>query len=117
MGTYLWRGAASGLAAGACTGFFGAGGGMLLVFLLEKLCKLPEQRIFPASVRIMLPICLVSLVLSGSRVSLGTALPYLLGSLLGGLICLKLQSRVSPRWLHRGLGILMVLGGGRMLWT
>ena len=54
----------SGGAAGIINGLFGAGGGMVLVPLLTGTDGLDEQQIFPASVSVILPICMVSLLLS-----------------------------------------------------
>ena len=107
--------ALSGSAAGAVNGFFGAGGGSLLLPLLEKTGALEEDRLFPGSLRIMVPICLVSLLLSGKDIPLKAALPYLTGSLLGGILAGKI--RVSPEKLHRILGLLILLGGGKLLWS
>lgn len=57
-----WLGMAlSGLAAGAVAGLFGAGGGMVLVPLLTLLTPLEETEVFPSSITIILPICLVTL--------------------------------------------------------
>ncbi len=107
--------AAAGAIAGAVNGFFGAGGGMVLVPLLGKLCDLKEEELFPASIRIMLPVCLVSLLLTEGKLPFKESLPYLAGSLAGGLISLK--CRCNPKWLHRILGVLILIGGGRMLWS
>ena len=60
-----WLGMAlSGLAAGAVAGLFGAGGGMVLVPLLTLLTPLEESEVFPSSITIILPICLVTLAVS-----------------------------------------------------
>ena len=107
--------ALSGTAAGAVNGFFGAGGGSLLLPLLEKTNALEEDRLFPGSLRIMVPICLVSLLLSGENLPIKEALPYLLGSLLGGLLAGKI--RVPTRVLHKILGLLILFGGGKLLWS
>ena len=56
--------ALAGTAAGIINGLFGAGGGMVLVPLLTLLTDLEDREIFPASVSIMLPMCLVSLCIS-----------------------------------------------------
>ena len=50
--------ALSGAAAGFVNGFFGAGGGMLLVPLLIRLAKLEDRTAFSSSVCIVLPMCL-----------------------------------------------------------
>lgn len=62
-----WLGMAlSGLAAGAVAGLFGAGGGMVLVPLLTLLTPLEETEVFPSSITIILPICLVTLAVSAA---------------------------------------------------
>lgn len=81
-----WLGMAlSGLAAGAVAGLFGAGGGMVLVPLLTLLTPLEESEVFPSSITIILPICLVTLAVSAAvgTVPWQDALPYLFGSAAG----------------------------------
>lgn len=104
----------AGFAAGCITGLFGGGGGMVLVPLLSLLTPLQEQEIFPASIAIIFPICILSLVLAQS-VELMAALPYLPGSLLGGILAGKLGPKIPVVWLHRALGILILWGGFRYL--
>lgn len=112
-----WGIALAGLLAGCVTGLFGAGGGMILVPLLTLLSGIPESEIFPASISIILPICLVSLILTALDGSLSwrEAIPYLIGSTLGGIAAGKWGSHVPVLWLHRGLGALILWGGFRYL--
>lgn len=107
----------AGIGAGAVNGLFGAGGGMVLVPLLTWLTVLDDNEIFPASVSIILPICLVSLsiTLNPQDVPWGTALPYLLGSAVGGIAAGVFGKRIPTIWLHRLLGILIIWGGIRYL--
>lgn len=107
----------AGISAGAVNGLFGAGGGMVLVPLLTWLTKLEDDEVFPASVSIILPICLVSLSLTfqPGTVPWQTAIPYLLGSTVGGLLAGMFGKRIPTLWLHRGLGILILWGGIRYL--
>ena len=108
----------AGLGAGAVNGLFGAGGGMVLVPLLTLLTDLEEESIFPSSISIILPICLVSLgvtALTGT-VDLAAAAPYLVGSAAGGVAAGLWGKKIPVKWLHRGLGILIVWGGFRYLW-
>ncbi len=107
----------AGLGAGAVNGLFGAGGGMVLVPLLGLSHGLTEEEVFPASISIILPICLVSLAVTAwtGTIAWQQALPYLAGSAAGG-ICAGLWGRKIPvKWLHRGLGILILWGGVRYL--
>ena len=104
--------ALAGAAAGAVAGLFGAGGGMVLVPLLGLLVRMEDREIFPASVSIILPICLTSILVTGLSVGI---LRYLPGSALGGYLAGRWGRRIPTVWLHRGLGTLIVWGGIRYL--
>lgn len=112
-----YGGVLAGLAAGAVNGLFGAGGGMVLVPLLGLLTDRPQARIFASSLAIILPICLVSLTVTAltGTIAWEASLPYLAGSALGGLAAGLWGDRIPAKWLHRGLGLLIVWGGVRYL--
>ena len=107
----------AGACAGAVNGLFGAGGGMVLVPLLTTLTDLQDDEVFPASVSIILPVCLVSLSVTFQRGLLlwDDVLPYLLGSAVGGIIAGIWGKRIPTLWLHRLLGIFILWGGIRYL--
>jgi uncharacterized membrane protein YfcA len=109
--------ALAGIGAGAINGLFGAGGGMVLVPLLTWLTKLEDDEIFPASVSIILPICLVSLSLTFQKgtVPWDTVWLYLFGSAAGGVLAGFLGKQIPTLWLHRLLGVLILWGGIRYL--
>lgn len=107
----------AGGAAGLVNGLFGAGGGMVLVPMLGERTGLSEQERFPASVAIIAPICIVSLLFSGKwELQFMQTLPYLVGSALGGIAAGLWGRKIPTVWLHRGLGILILWGGIRYLW-
>ena len=110
--------AAAGFCAGAVTGLFGAGGGMVLVPLLTLLTDLDDKQIFPTSICIIAPICIVCLVQLAWEAPLPwkEAAPYLVGSAAGGFLSGKLGQRIPVLWLHRLLGLLILWGGIRYLW-
>lgn len=87
---------------------------MVLVPLLTLLTPLQEQEVFPASIAIIFPICIVSLLMAQS-VDFQAALPYLCGSLLGGFLAGRFGQHIPVIWLHRTLGILILGGGLRYL--
>lgn len=102
----------AGLLAGVCNGLFGAGGGLLLVPLLIGWVGLEEKQAFATSVAIILPLSVTSYVLfclRGGNVW-GDALPYLLGGVVGGALSIKLFRNISPKWLHRLFGALILYG-------
>lgn len=107
----------AGFCAGSVTGLFGAGGGMVLVPLLGILTQIDENDIFPSSVSIILPICLVSLVSTAmvSQLPWRAALPYLIGSTAGGFAAGLWGKKIPVFWLHRLLGALILWGGFRYL--
>ena len=114
-----WGFLLAGFCAGAVNGLFGAGGGMVLVPLLTGLTDLEEEEIFPASIVIILPLCLVSLTVTALRQGLDwvTALPYLAGGALGGLAAGIWGRKIPAKLLHRLLGLLILWGGFRYLWS
>ena len=107
----------AGACAGAVNGMFGAGGGMVLVPLLSLMTDLEDRDIFSASIAVILPICIVSLTATAltGTIAWNQALPYLIGSAAGGLAAGFWGTRIPVKWLHRGLGILIIWGGIRYL--
>lgn len=107
----------AGACAGAVNGLFGAGGGMVLVPLLSLLTDLEEEEVFPSSVSIILPICLISLSITFQKNNFRweQTIPYLIGSALGGILAGIFGKKISTLWLHRLLGILILWGGIRYL--
>lgn len=107
----------AGAVAGAVNGLLGAGGGMILVPLLTFLGKIEEDQVFPASVAIILPICLVSLSVwpGWNDLPWSEAWPYLVAAIPGGILAGLLEKKIPVKWLHRGLGIIILWGGVRYL--
>lgn len=113
----VWRCLLAGLAAGFVNGFFGAGGGMVLVPLLIWLVGLPDKLAFSSAVSIILPLCIVSLLIYRQQgmLPLSDALPYLLGGAGGGVLAGLWFRKIPAKWLHLALGALILLGGVRLL--
>ncbi len=109
--------ALAGFCAGAVTGLFGAGGGMVLVPLLTLLTDLEDTEIFPTSICVIAPICIVCLMQYAADTPLpwAEAAPYLLGSGIGGFLAGKWGRKIPAVWLHRLLGGLILWGGIRYL--
>lgn len=110
--------ALAGFAAGAANGLFGAGGGMILVPLLTAAADLEDTEVFPASVAIILPVCIVSLITTfcTTAITLDAIWPYIAGSAVGGIATGVVGEKIPVKWLHRTLGLLILWGGIRYLW-
>lgn len=107
----------AGLCAGAVNGLFGAGGGMVLVPLLGLLGHMDDKELFPSSISIILPVCIVSLgfTIFKGNAPWDPAFPYLIGSAAGGILAGIFGKKIPTIWLHRGLGLLIIWGGIRYL--
>ncbi len=106
----------AGSVAGMVNGLFGAGGGMVLVPMLGEKADISEQERFPASIAVIAPICVISLLFSGRRnLSFWQILPYLAGGTIGGVAAGLWGKHIPTIWLHRILGVLILWGGIRYL--
>ena len=107
----------AGMLAGLINGFFGGGGGMILVPLLGVWSGETEKRIFATSVAITLPMCIgsVCVYLLNSSIAFGTAIPYLIGGTIGGIMGGLLFRKMPAPVLRRIFGIFMIYGGIKSL--
>lgn len=88
---------------------------MVLVPLLTYLTDIRGESVFPASISVIAPLCLVGLMSSPGPLPWSDALPYLLGGGIGGAAAGLWGRKIPVKWLHRGLGILILCGGFRWL--
>ena len=107
------RCALSGACAGFVNGFFGGGGGLLLVPLLTRWCGVEEKRAFATCVAVIAPICTVSAALYFFRAGLDwyMAMPYVAGGLLGGAAAGTIFRKAPVKLLRRALAMLILYGG------
>ena len=115
-GKPLWY-ALAGAAAGVVNGFFGGGGGQVLVPMLAGKCGLDHRRAFATSVAVIAPLCALSAGIYWFRgqLDLALALPYLAGGLAGGFVGGRVFKKLSMVWLRRGFALLILYGGVRAL--
>ena len=106
-----------GALAGAANGFFGGGGGSVLVPLLTGWRGMDQRRAFATSVAVILPLCVLSaaIYLARGRLDVMAALPYLLGGTLGGWLGGRWFQKTRVDWLRRLFGALLIWGGVRCL--
>ncbi len=117
---YIWVYLLIGAAAGIINGLFGAGGGLLLVPLMIRFCRLEAKQAFATSLVVMLALSAVSLTvyLFRGTVDFTAALPYLLGGIAGGVIGGLWMKRIHVKWLRIALAAFLLYGGVKavMLW-
>lgn len=115
---WVWFAVAGG-AAGLANGFFGGGGGMVLVPLLARRCSLEQRRAFATSVAVIAPLCALSSAIYFFRGELdfAAALPYLIGGLAGGFLGGRLFKRLNMDWLRRAFALLILYGAWRALFS
>ncbi len=105
-----------GTAIGLVNGILGAGGGMLAVPLLKKIGI--EQKISHINaIAIILPITVVSaaIYLFKDLVDIKAPLIYIPTGLIGAISGTYILKKISPKWLKRIFGALMIYAGVRLL--
>ena len=106
-----------GTLAGLANGLFGGGGGMVFVPILARWGGLSPRKLYPTCVAVTFPVCAVSAgvyFLQGG-LSLGEALPYLLGGGVGGFLGGKLYGRVSTTVLKWFFAVFLCYAGAKYL--
>lgn len=105
-----------GLIAGVLNGLFGAGGGVVVVPMLEK-AGIEPRKAHATSISIILPLSVLSGIfyLLGGHIDLGRALPYLPLGLVGALLGGWLLKRISNDLLRRVFGIVILISAVRLL--
>ena len=113
-----WGAALAGFLAGIVNGIFGGAGGMVLIPALGLWTDAEPESLFPLSVSVMLPVCLLSLWLTSLAGPLpwSDALPFLVGSAAGGVLAGYFGRKLPTLWLHRFFGAMLLWGGIRYLW-
>lgn len=110
-GKYIVTGALGGLA----NGLFGSGGGLFLVPLLTKWTKLEQRKSFATSVAVILPLSIISAVVYFTKgaIDLNSAVPYLIGGGIGGIISGRIFKKIPLTFLRKIFGLLIIYGGIR----
>lgn len=106
-----------GLAIGSLTGFFGSGGGMVAVPLLEG-AGLEPKNAHSTSIAITLPLSVLSsFFYLGGGLDIGEALKYVPLGLLGAIAGAKFLAKISGKLLKKIFAIVMIVAGVRLLWS
>ncbi len=105
-----------GAVTGIANGFFGSGGGVVAVPMLEK-ADVEAKKSHATSIALTLPLSVVSVIFYASEKSfdfseaLKLIPPGLAGAALGSIFLKK----IPAKWLKRIFGAFLIFAGGRML--
>ena len=104
-----------GLFAGFTNGLLGAGGGIIIVYLLSALLKdkASSRDIFANSLCVMFPVSLVSCTMYFLRggIELSSMGLFLLPAILGGVIGGFALSRINTKFLKKIFSLLVIVSG------
>ncbi len=105
-----------GVVIGLVNGVLGAGGGVIAVPLLKK-AGLSQKQCHTNAIAVILPIAIVSssIYLYKGNVTIPQAGIYMPTGLLGAVLGTFLLKKISPTWLKRIFGGLMIYAGIRLL--
>lgn len=104
------------LLTGFLNGFFGSGGGMIAVPILEKL-ELSAEEAHSTSILIILPLAMLSgfLYLRSDAFKITDTLPYIPGGIAGALFGGWLMSRLDAKYLRKIFGVVILIAAGRLM--
>ncbi|NMA95753.1 MAG: sulfite exporter TauE/SafE family protein [Clostridiales bacterium] len=106
-----------GLLTGFCNGFFGAGGGIIVVPTLVYILKFESHRAHATALAVILPISLISAFIYFKADAYDWALiaKLMVGGIIGSVLGSKLLGKLSSKWLRRIFAIFIILAAIRMI--
>ena len=98
-------------------GFFGGGGGMIVVPLMTFLLKMQTKKAHATALAVILPITLISAAIyfMSGNFDFATGIPTGIGVVLGGIVGAWLLGRLSANWLTRIFAVVMLIAGVKSL--
>ena len=107
--------ALTGIAVGICNGFFGSGGGMIAVPMLEKGGS-EAKKAHATSIAITLPLSVISgfVYLKGGSLDILQAAKFIPLGLAGAAVGAVVMKKLSNSLLKRIFGLLMIIAGVRI---
>lgn len=108
-----WQIVLFGALVGVINGFFGGGGGMIVVPLLTKMFDMEQKKAQATALFVILPISLISTIVyfCYNSVDFASGWPVILGIVAGGVIGAKLLNKLNNNAI-KGIFIFFMLVGG-----
>lgn len=107
----------TGVVTGLANGFFGGGGGMIVVPLMTFLLKMKTKIAHATALAVILPITVVSAAtyLFKGGFDFGVGIPSGIGAVLGGAAGAWLLGKMSSKWVTRIFAVVMLAAGVKLL--
>lgn len=114
----LWRSVAVGVAGGLLGGFFGVGGGIVLVPLILLVLGFDRHRAHATSLGAIVLISAASFAgyAAGGEVDVGFGVVLGIGGVIGSSVGASVAHRMSPNALRATFAIVLIAAGIRMVW-
>ncbi|MBE5743108.1 MAG: sulfite exporter TauE/SafE family protein [Clostridiales bacterium] len=111
--------ALSGTVVGAVNGFFGGGGGMIILPLFTMLLGFRQKTAHATAIAVILPISIISAVIyiigSGFEIFNLNTLYVAIGVLLGGIAGALILKKIDNAWLVKIFAVVMLVAGVKMM--
>ncbi len=106
-----------GIMAGLISGFFGAGGGMILVPAYIYILKMPDKKARATSIFSIMPMVLVSSLfyMQKNYLDLQLGLKCVIGGIIGGIIGTKLLEKFSVKTLKIMFTLFLIYAAIKMI--
>lgn len=107
----------TGVVTGFCNGFFGGGGGMIVVPMLARILKLEEKKAHATAIAIILPTTIISAIINliNKNFDLSVGIPTSIGVFIGGIIGALLLKKINDKTLAKIFYVTMLIAGIKML--
>ncbi len=102
---------------GLVNGFFGGGGGMLCVPILEKVMNLESKKAHATTLCVILPLCIVSAIIYilNNDIDFVNLSWVTLGAVCGGVLGAIFLSKINSKILRAIFAIIMLVAGIKMV--
>lgn len=107
----------TGVITGAINGFFGGGGGMVVVPMLNKLLHYETKFSHATALCIILPVSIISglTYIANKEFDLLICIAVTVGSVIGGVIGALLLKKIKAKWISKIFAFLMLIAGVKLL--
>lgn len=107
----------TGVVTGFVSGFFGGGGGMIVVPMLTLITGLGEKEAHATAIAVMLPVTLAGAIVNviNGNFHLYSGLPVVAGVFIGGLLGAAILKKIKNKVLSEIFAVVMAIAGIKLL--